>query len=69
MNPEKVAGCLVTLFKSLGADKVVEMSLAEDLALMESQFEFVERYRNSDKNLKKMPMLSSSCPGIINIKE
>lgn len=64
MTPNNVAENLVTLFKNLGADKVVEISLAEDLALLESQYEFVERYRNNVNSTEKFPVLSSSCPGM-----
>ncbi|KAK6638350.1 hypothetical protein RUM44_008779 [Polyplax serrata] len=65
LSPDNVTECLVTLFKNLGADKVIEMSVAEDLALMEAQYEFIERYRINEKNNKSIPMLSSSCPGWI----
>lgn len=64
LSPDNVTECLVTLFKNLGADKVIEMSVAEDLALMEAQYEFIERYRINEKNNKSIPMLSSSCPGL-----
>jgi len=49
----------------LGADLVLDIKLAEDLALLESQNEFIERY-NSAKASKIqtiLPMLASSCPG------
>jgi len=51
----------------LGADLVLDMMVADDFALLESQREFVERYRASEecgnKN-KSLPMLASSCPGM-----
>lgn len=52
-------------FKSLGADLVLDMTIAEDLSLLEAQQEFVERFQNnqSDANSKSLPMLASSCPG------
>lgn len=45
---------------------VVDMSIAEDIALLESQHEFIERYRASISDGKKdsLPMLASSCPGM-----
>lgn len=63
MAPEHVAKCLATFFKQLGADKVVEMSIAEDLSLLEAQNEFVERYRNKTATSNSLPMFASSCPG------
>lgn len=58
-------------FKKLGADLVLDLKFAEDLALLESQSEFIERYKSA-KTLtvqKVLPMLASSCPGITkNIK-
>lgn len=52
-------------FKKLGADLVLDLKLAEDLALIESQNEFMERYKSSKtSNIQKiLPMLASSCPG------
>lgn len=52
-------------FKKLGADLVLDIKLAEDLAILESQNEFMERYKSSKaSNVQKMlPMLASSCPG------
>lgn len=58
---EKLAGYL----KSLGADLVLDMTIAEDLSLLEAQQEFVQRYQEQqhDVNAKILPMLASSCPG------
>ena len=52
-------------FKSLGADLVLDMTIAEDFALLEAQQEFLQRYQNqqTDPSSKNMPMLASSCPG------
>jgi len=49
----------------LGADLVLDIKLAEDLALLESQNEFIERYKSAktSKVQKILPMLASSCPG------
>lgn len=46
-------------FKSLGADLVIDMKIADDISLLENSFEFIERY-NSKQNL---PMFASACPG------
>ncbi|XP_025413492.1 probable cytosolic Fe-S cluster assembly factor AGAP009023 [Sipha flava] len=52
-------------FKKLGADMVLDLKFAEDLALLESQNEFIERYKSAkaSKLQKILPMLASSCPG------
>ncbi|XP_011503409.1 PREDICTED: probable cytosolic Fe-S cluster assembly factor CPIJ010948 [Ceratosolen solmsi marchali] len=51
-------------FKSMGADMVLDMSVADDFSLLESAKEFVERYKCSKEGLNnKLPMLACSCPG------
>jgi len=49
----------------LGADLVLDIKLAEDLALLESQNEFLERYKSAKASKVQtiLPMLASSCPG------
>lgn len=44
---------------------VVDMTVAEDLSLIEAQKEFMRRYRacEQDGNTHTLPMLASSCPG------
>lgn len=59
LEPEQCCKLVSGYFKSLGADLVLNTKVADDLALLESRNEFVERYRNAEA----MPMLSSSCPG------
>lgn len=56
-------------FKKLGADLVLDIKLAEDIALLESQNEFMERYKSAKtSNVKNiLPMLASSCPGKITL--
>ncbi|CAB0010767.1 unnamed protein product [Nesidiocoris tenuis] len=52
------------LFRRLGADMVLDIGLAEDLALIEEFKEFTARYKrfvNGDKSA--LPMLASTCPG------
>jgi iron only hydrogenase large subunit-like protein len=51
----------------LGADLVLDMTVADDFALLESQQEFVQRYRAAEEGehtSKSLPMLASSCPGM-----
>lgn len=49
--------------KKMGADMIVNMQVAEDFALLESQKEFVERFKSHNPTNKSLPMLASSCPG------
>ncbi len=65
MSVQEVAEKAATFFKSLGADQVLEMRAAEDASLLEHQAEFVEMKRSEgdDKKSKKLPLLTSSCPG------
>lgn len=55
---------LTGLLKRLGVDYVLEMGLAEDIALVEEEKEFserVNRFKEGDKTA--LPMLASTCPG------
>ncbi|XP_072943825.1 probable cytosolic Fe-S cluster assembly factor GL21135 [Epargyreus clarus] len=65
LSAEEATRKLAGYFRSLGADLVLDMTVAEDLSLLEAQREFVQRYRNHqhDPNGKHLPMLASSCPG------
>lgn len=50
--------------KSIGADFVLDMTLSDDLSLLESENEFIERFRSKlDGSKANLPMLTSSCPG------
>ncbi|BES87746.1 Transcription factor kayak [Nesidiocoris tenuis] len=64
LAPETCLGKLTGLFRRLGADMVLDIGLAEDLALIEEFKEFTARYKrfvNGDKSA--LPMLASTCPG------
>lgn len=65
LSPNECAAKLSGYFKQLGADLVVDMSIVEDFALLESQREFIRRYRSKENDGIKnvLPMLASSCPG------
>ncbi|OXU22119.1 hypothetical protein TSAR_004543 [Trichomalopsis sarcophagae] len=64
LTPEEAALHLTGYFKSMGADMVLDMTVAEDLSLVESAKEFVERYKAAKEGSKnQLPMLASSCPG------
>lgn len=55
ITAEKLAG----LFKELGADYTCVITVAEDMALIESGNEFVRNYETGD-----LPIFSGICPGI-----
>lgn len=66
LSVEDAAKHLAGYFKELGADYVLHTKIADDLALIESRNEFVERFKseNIDKTeTPVLPMLASSCPG------
>ncbi|XP_068981808.1 probable cytosolic Fe-S cluster assembly factor AGAP009023 isoform X1 [Bombus flavifrons] len=64
LNPEQALNKLAGYFYQLGADIVLDMTVADDLALLESAKEFIERYKAAKEGAKsQLPMLSSSCPG------
>lgn len=67
LTPNECAAKLAGYLKKLGADYVVDMTVADDLALLETQKEFVQRFRSAENDCKKntIPMLASSCPGNI----
>lgn len=54
---------LVTLFRSIGADFVLDASFATDIALLELFDEFLERKRRSAADATALPLLTSECPG------
>lgn len=61
LQPNDAASKLAGYFKSIGFDYVLDMRIADDMALLESKNEFIERFQNQDRF--KLPMLASSCPG------
>ncbi|KAG6448676.1 probable cytosolic Fe-S cluster assembly factor GL21135 [Manduca sexta] len=65
LTAEEATTKLTGYFKSLGAHLVLDMTVAEDLSLLEAQQEFLQRYQDhqNDPTSKKLPMLASSCPG------
>lgn len=62
MNMEDCASRLVTFFKGIGIHYVFDTNLARNIALIEMEEEFVNRFQENDR---KFPLLTSSCPGWI----
>ncbi|XP_070167232.1 probable cytosolic Fe-S cluster assembly factor AGAP009023 [Polyergus mexicanus] len=64
LTPEQTLCKLAGFFYKLGADAVLDMTMADDFVLLEAAKEFVERYKANKEGIKnQLPMLSSSCPG------
>uniref|UniRef100_A0A1B6JNZ4 Iron hydrogenase small subunit domain-containing protein n=1 Tax=Homalodisca liturata TaxID=320908 RepID=A0A1B6JNZ4_9HEMI len=64
LEPEEAFHRLSGYLKRLGADMVLDMTVADDLSLLEARTEFVERFRAREAGSRQaLPMLASSCPG------
>jgi len=64
LTPEQSLHKLAGFFYQLGADAVLDMTVADDFTLIEAAKEFIKRYKASKEGIKnQLPMLSSSCPG------
>ncbi|XP_043472720.1 probable cytosolic Fe-S cluster assembly factor GK14772 [Leptopilina heterotoma] len=64
LEPNEAALKLAGYFTQLGADAILDMTVAEDFALLESAREFLDRFKSSQEGAQRqLPMLSSSCPG------
>lgn len=61
LNPDETVAKLSGYLKKLGFDYVIDTRIADDLALLESRNEFMQRFQNQESS--KLPMLASSCPG------
>lgn len=64
---EDIAQRLTAYLKRLGVDLVLNTKIADDLSLIESRNEFLERYKSAvvsnEAKSNVLPMLSSTCPG------
>ncbi|KAM6964089.1 nuclear prelamin A recognition factor isoform 1-T1 [Tautogolabrus adspersus] len=62
---QKLCGFL----KSLGVQYVFDTTLAAGFSILESQKEFIQRYRKRHHDSSALPMFTSSCPGWIRYSE
>lgn len=62
---QKLCGFL----KSLGVQYVFDTTLAAGFSILESQKEFIQRYRRRHHDSNALPMFTSSCPGWIRYAE
>ncbi|XP_030390278.1 nuclear prelamin A recognition factor [Gopherus evgoodei] len=60
---------LCGFLKSLGVHYVFDTTIAADFSILESQKEFVQRYRQRNQEEHALPMFASACPGWIQYAE
>ncbi|XP_036621711.1 nuclear prelamin A recognition factor [Trichosurus vulpecula] len=60
---------LCGFLKSLGVHYVFDSTIAVDFSILESQKEFIHRYRQQKQEEHSLPMLASACPGWIQYAE
>ena len=65
MTLQETAQKLTAFFKSLGVHYVFDTTFARDFSLLESQREFVRRFRENEVRKGCFPMFASACPGWI----
>ncbi|XP_061764818.1 nuclear prelamin A recognition factor [Nerophis ophidion] len=65
----EAANKLCGFLKSLGVQFVFDTTLAAGFSIIESQKEFVQRYRRRHHDSHALPMFTSSCPGWIRYSE
>ncbi|XP_010001848.1 PREDICTED: cytosolic Fe-S cluster assembly factor NARFL [Chaetura pelagica] len=65
MGVLETAKKLTMFFKSLGVHYVLDTTFSRNFSLLESQREFVKRFRMQAEDKKALPMLASACPGWI----
>ncbi|XP_007125651.1 nuclear prelamin A recognition factor isoform X1 [Physeter macrocephalus] len=60
---------LCGFLKSLGVHYVFDTTIAADFSILESQKEFVRRFRQHNEEEPTLPMLTSACPGWVRYAE
>ncbi|XP_040100844.1 nuclear prelamin A recognition factor isoform X2 [Oryx dammah] len=60
---------LCGFLKSLGVHYVFDTTIAADFSILESQKEFVRRFRRHNEEEPALPMLTSACPGWVRYAE
>ncbi|KAM6407417.1 cytosolic iron-sulfur assembly component 3 isoform 1-T1 [Rhynochetos jubatus] len=65
MGVVETAKKLTAFLKSLGVHYVFDTTFARNFSLLESQREFVKRFRKQAEDRRALPMLASACPGWI----
>ncbi|XP_006146422.1 cytosolic iron-sulfur assembly component 3 [Tupaia chinensis] len=65
LNPTETAKKLTSFFKKIGAHFVFDTAFSRNFSLLESQREFVRRFREQAGSPQALPLLASACPGWI----
>jgi len=66
LSPQELSEKLCTFLKSLGADLVLDLKVAEDISVLQQQQEFITKLNQRQPSGKHPgPILTSSCPGWI----
>ncbi|XP_046953884.1 cytosolic iron-sulfur assembly component 3 isoform X1 [Lynx rufus] len=65
LNPTDTARKLTAFFKKIGVHYVFDTSFSRNFSLLESQREFVQRFRGQADSQQALPVLASACPGWI----
>ncbi|XP_060642526.2 cytosolic iron-sulfur assembly component 3 [Anolis sagrei] len=65
LTPLDTAKKLTAFFKRLGVDFVFDTTFSRNFSLIESQREFVQRFRRRTEDKGALPMLAAACPGWI----
>ncbi|XP_061066024.1 cytosolic iron-sulfur assembly component 3 isoform X2 [Eubalaena glacialis] len=65
LNPTDTARKLTAFFKKIGAHYVFDTTFSRNFSLLESQREFVRRFRAQADSKQALPVLTSACPGWI----
>ncbi|KAG8557359.1 hypothetical protein GDO81_016604 [Engystomops pustulosus] len=65
LSIQETAQKLTAFFKHLGVHYVFDTSFSRNFSLLESQREFIQRYKRQQEEKKALPMLASACPGWI----
>ncbi|PNJ02292.1 NARFL isoform 15, partial [Pongo abelii] len=65
LNPTDTARKLTSFFKKIGVHFVFDTAFSRHFSLLESQREFVRRFRGQADCKQALPLLASACPGWI----
>ncbi|XP_076998400.1 cytosolic iron-sulfur assembly component 3 isoform X1 [Tamandua tetradactyla] len=65
LNPTDTAEKLTAFFKKIGVHYVFDTTFSRNFSLIESQREFVQRFRRQADSAQALPVLASACPGWI----
>ncbi|XP_075686699.1 cytosolic iron-sulfur assembly component 3 [Rhinoderma darwinii] len=65
LSIQETAQKLTSFFKQLGVHYVFDTSFSRNFSLLESQREFIQRYKRQQEDKKSLPMMASACPGWI----